>query len=423
MSYQHPSTPSQAEAFSEASWKEILAKAYLLPGNLVAVIGEGRNEIAARLTPLVRRIYVLDPETSAQSANQSSNKLEQLAYTGFPLPLPEESVDIVFASNFLNEHPIEALQELGRVLVPGGRLVILENFPPKPDQFRTWFQEADLVNLITRRLDASGQGMATGTRRIRMSDAVQEAYGNRVKQSTGCCGGSSSSQSCCSSDGYLPTQNMLFSTGYSSEEVSLVPTDAAEIALGCGNPTALANLVPGEVVLDIGSGGGMDAFLAAQKVGQSGRVIGVDMTPAMLGRARSTARKAGITNVEFRRGHAEQLPVEDHSVDVIFSNCVINLCEDKGQVFREAYRVLKPGGRLEVSDVVMDQSIPVELRLNHDEWAGCVSGALPETEYLDLIRETGFIQVSVVRTTSSGWLGKAQVYSALVSARKPAQSG
>mgnify|MGYP002682083743 FL=1 len=172
MSYQHPSTPSQAEAFTEASWKEILAKTYLLPGNLVAVIGEKRNEIAARLTQLVRRIYVLDPETSAQSANHSSNKLEQLTYTGFPLPLPEESVDIVFASNFLNEHPIEALQELGRVLVPGGRLVILEDCPPKPDQFHTWFQEADLVNLITKRLDASGQGMATGTRRIRMLSLI-----------------------------------------------------------------------------------------------------------------------------------------------------------------------------------------------------------------------------------------------------------
>jgi arsenite methyltransferase len=172
-------------------------------------------------------------------------------------------------------------------------------------------------------------------------------------------------------------------------------------------------------VVDIGSGGGMDAFLAAKRVGQAGKVIGVDMTPAMLARARRTAEKAGIQNVEFRQGQAEALPVEDGTVDVIISNCVINLCEDKGQVFREAFRVLKPGGRLEVSDIVTSAALPLEARLNAGEWAECVTGALPELEYLDLIAQAGFESSHVLRSASGGKVADADVYSAIVSARKP----
>ena len=225
-------------------------------------------------------------------------------------------------------------------------------------------------------------------------------------------------QSCCANTQYLPTQNVSFATGYSKDEKAAVPVEAEEISLGCGNPTAMANLRPGEVVLDIGSGGGMDSFLAASRVGPSGKVIGVDMTPAMLERARAAASKAGILNVEFREGQAEVLPIADNSVNVILSNCVINLCEDKGLVFREAYRVLKPGGRLEVSDMVTNQPLPLEMRGDHGEWAGCVSGALPEREYLDLVAQAGFTKISSRRSASAGEANGIQVYSVIVSAEK-----
>ena len=171
--------------------------------------------------------------------------------------------------------------------------------------------------------------------------------------------------------------------------------------------------------MDIGSGGGIDAFLAARKVGPTGRVIGVDMTPAMLERARATASKNGYQNVEFRQGQAEALPVGDETVDVILSNCVINLTEDKGQVFREVFRVLKPGGRLEVSDMVTSGALPLQARQDAGEWAGCVSGALPEQEYLDLIAQAGFGEVVVRGRSASGEVAGLTVYSAIVAARKP----
>jgi ubiquinone/menaquinone biosynthesis C-methylase UbiE len=181
----------------------------------------------------------------------------------------------------------------------------------------------------------------------------------------------------------------------------------------------MANLRPGEVVVDIGSGGGMDSFLAASRVGPTGRVIGVDMTPAMLARARAAAAKAGISNVEFRQGLAEALPVEDGSVDVIISNCVINLCEDKGVVFSEALRVLKPGGRLEVSDMVTSGALSTEARYNAGEWAECVAGALPEKEYIDLVGQAGFENIRTLRSTSAGKIDDVEVYSVIASAVKP----
>jgi ubiquinone/menaquinone biosynthesis C-methylase UbiE len=212
---------------------------------------------------------------------------------------------------------------------------------------------------------------------------------------------------------------VTFATGYSPVELSAAPKEAAEISLGCGNPIALAGLKPGEVVLDIGSGGGLDAFLAAGKVGPTGRVIGVDMTPAMLERARASAKKNNITNVEFRQGYAEELPDAAGEVDIIISNCVINLTEDKGKVFREAFRALKPGGRLEVSDVVSSGPVPIELRESAEGWSECVTGALPEPEYLDLIAQAGFKTVSTRRSTSMGEAFGISVYSVIASAIKP----
>jgi arsenite methyltransferase len=315
---------------------------------------------------------------------------------------------------------------------------------------RAWFAEADLVNTTIsgtgqtccaesqtlKATSAKGQTAsisifaAAGTRRLKMRGAVQEAYAAAAQSDnkSGCSCSTEPAQSqsdastgsCCSSEPYLPTQSVTFKTDYSLEERSQVPADAEEISLGCGNPIAMANLRPGEVVLDIGSGGGMDSFLAARRVGPSGKVIGVDMTPAMLERATRTAQSSGITNVEFRLGQAEKMPVEDGSVDVVLSNCVINLCEDKGQVFREAYRVLRFGGRLEVSDMVTSAPLPMESRQKAGEWAGCVSGALPESEYLDLIAQAGFSNISTRRSVSAGEEGGVSIYSAIVSARKEA---
>ena len=278
--------------------------------------------------------------------------------------------------------------------------------------------------------------LATGTRRIAMREKVQEAYSAAAQRGCSCgpaqdqdlqvpiaqdacCNKSTSldeTSSCCSK---TPTQDEKYVAFYPAEELSSVPPEAGEFSLGCGNPIALANLRPGEVVVDIGSGGGLDSFLAAQRVGLSGRVIGVDMTDAMLERATRAAQKGGYSNVEFRKGHAESLPVQDETVDVILSNCVINLTEDKGLVFQEAFRVLKPGGRLEVSDVVTSGALSQQSRHNIEEWSDCVSGALPEREYLDLIQGAGFTQIKTRTSLSGGTLDDADVYSVIVSAVKP----
>jgi SAM-dependent methyltransferase len=210
----------------------------------------------------------------------------------------------------------------------------------------------------------------------------------------------------------------LWNTGYTGDQLAAIPAEAAAISLGCGNPTALASLKPGEVVLDIGSGGGIDAFYAARRVGPTGRVIGIDMTPAMIERARRAAAQAGLSWVDFRPGQAEAMPVDDGTVDVILSNCVINLCEDKGKVFEEAYRVLREGGRLAISDMVTDGPLPTRVRSDAEHWAGCVHGALPEREYLELMRAAGFTDVRATRSLSGGAIEGVEVYSASVSARK-----
>ena len=182
---------------------------------------------------------------------------------------------------------------------------------------------------------------------------------------------------------------------YSARELTDLPESVTDVALGCGNPTAIAGLKPGEAVLDLGSGGGIDCFLAARQVGPQGRVIGLDMTPQMIKLARQNAKKVGASNVEFRYGEMEDMPLPDESVDVIISNCVINLSPDKGKVFSEAYRVLRSGGRLAVSDIVTYGLLPEVVRSSMEAWAGCVAGALDETAYLDKMRQAGFTQVEV----------------------------
>jgi ubiquinone/menaquinone biosynthesis C-methylase UbiE len=187
--------------------------------------------------------------------------------------------------------------------------------------------------------------------------------------------------------------------GYDDDQLSAVP-EGTNLGVGCGNPTAIEALHPGETVVDLGSGAGMDSFLAAREVGPTGRVIGVDMTPAMIEKARENARKTGVTNVEFREGQIEALPLEDESVDVILSNCVINLSPDKPRVYREAYRVLRPGGRIMVSDIVLEKSLPADVVESIDAYLGCVGGASLRAQYLETIREAGFGEVRVDRESS-----------------------
>jgi SAM-dependent methyltransferase len=216
-------------------------------------------------------------------------------------------------------------------------------------------------------------------------EAVKRDYTRVVERSSGCCG-----------SGPTHPEETARRIGYSDEEIQAAP-EGANLGVGCGNPTALASLRPGEVVVDLGSGGGFDAFLAAQEVGPTGRVIGVDMTDAMLEKARANARKADIANVEFRKGTIEDLPIEDASVDVIISNCVINLSPEKGRVFREAFRVLRPGGRLMISDIVLERPLPPEIAADIGARVGCVGGASVRDEYLEQIQKAGFSDVSIVR--------------------------
>ena len=206
-----------------------------------------------------------------------------------------------------------------------------------------------------------------------------------------CCGAPASSASCCgSADASVVTRDL-----YRVSEVAELPSAAVLASLGCGNPTALAELKPGEVVLDLGSGGGIDVLLSAKRVGSTGFAYGLDMTDEMLALAQRNAAEAGIANVGFLKGEIEHIPLPDRSVDVVISNCVINLSADKGQVLREASRVLKPGGRFAVSDVVVQGELPAEIHTNLEHWVGCVAGALEEDTYRRLLAEAGFVDVSV----------------------------
>jgi arsenite methyltransferase len=231
--------------------------------------------------------------------------------------------------------------------------------------------------------------------------SVREGYGKIAKESSSCCNTKSNSGSCCNTNNAASARDASKSVGYSDEDMDSVP-DGANLGLGCGNPLALASVKEGETVLDLGSGAGFDCFLAANKVGKRGKVIGVDMTPEMLEKARENARKNNYANVEFRLGEIESLPVADNTVDIIISNCVINLSTDKPRVFREAYRVLKPGGRIMVSDIVLTKELPEKIRESVQAYIGCVAGAMPEEAYLGAIEAAGFNEVRVVDETGIG---------------------
>jgi len=212
-------------------------------------------------------------------------------------------------------------------------------------------------------------------------ETVREHYADRIKKSASCCGPDNSCD---------PS-----STHYPMDLLTTVPSDIAGSSYGCGDPITLASLKPGQTVLDLGSGAGLDCILAAQKVGETGRVIGVDMTPEMIERAQANTKRVNATNVEFRQGYLEDLPVDSSTVDVILSNCVINLSPDKEKVFNEAFRVLAPGGKLAVSDIVTEGPLPEPIKQSLSAWAGCVAGAVEVKDYIAMMESAGFIDISI----------------------------
>ena len=224
----------------------------------------------------------------------------------------------------------------------------------------------------------------------RVKEVVKKTYGQVARQKKSCCG---AVNSCCGAP--ETAREISQKIGYSEPEIQAVP-EGADMGLGCGNPIALASLREGETVLDLGAGGGFDCFLAANKVGRRGRVIGVDMTPEMIKKARENARKGGYKNVEFRLGEIEKLPVDDNSVDVVISNCVINLVPDKKRAFREAFRALKAGGRIMISDIVLLKELPERIRQSFELYVGCLAGAALKKDYQNAIKEAGFQDVKIV---------------------------
>jgi SAM-dependent methyltransferase len=243
----------------------------------------------------------------------------------------------------------------------------------------------------------------------KIKQAVKSAYGSLAASRTipiddGCC--------------EPATKEKLLRYGYTKEEIGRLPESVIAMSDGCGNPTGLGMIREGETVLDLGSGGGIDVFLASRKVGQRGKVIGLDMTPEMVQKARANAQKVNLANVEFRLGEIENLPIEDGSVDVIISNCVICLSPDKGKVFREMFRALKSGGRLAIADEVAIRPFTKEEKEDPAKWCSCVTGAITEKEYASALEGTGFKDVYVKQVRPSGELNPA-VFSAFVSATKP----
>ncbi len=268
-----------------------------------------------------------------------------------------------------------------------------------------------------------------------ITERVRERYAGAalqvLSQGGSCCAPQPSGNACCSSD---PFGADLSAGNYTADDLALLPEEAALASLGCGNPTALIDLRAGETALDLGSGGGIDVLLSARRVGPTGFVFGLDMTDEMLALALENKAKAGATNVAFLKGRIEDIPLPANSVDVVISNCVINLSADKGQVLREAFRVLKPGGRFAVSDVVADGPVPEALRLNMEAWVGCLAGALDIDDYKRLLTDAGFEEVSVTVTKRytvaeagldpsalpAGWeAGDGKLASAFVRATKP----
>jgi arsenite methyltransferase len=441
--------------FGEEVREIALERAGLHPESVVVDLGSGTGFLTEGLAPLVAKVHAVDysPEmlSAAKGKLSKYSNIEYHLADGGIVPIPDGSVDAILANMYLHHTPSPqaAIKEMVRLLRPGGRVVITDldehahtwlgeehhdlwlGFSRR--DVSAWLKESGLVNVLvddTKETCSSesrtGEGaasvsifIAVGTQPVpEMETAIESHYREVASGGSGCCSPSPVDVQSVSSKGAIPLDVLQPNTSSCCGPVDTQATEA-DFSLGCGNPLAMADLKPGQVVLDIGSGAGAYAFPAAQRVGPRGKVIGIDRLPEMLERARATATRLGYQNVEFRRGDALDIPQEDQSVDLVMSNCVINLVQDKGEAFRQAYRVLKPGGILSISDIVTDRPFSPSLRRNPESWAECITGALPESEYLGLIGAAGFTGISTSR--SQPWAAEdgTQVYSLLVKATRP----
>jgi arsenite methyltransferase len=452
--------------YSEQVREKTLAVAGVKRGAVAADVGAGTGFITEALVRAGLRVIAVDQsEAMLAEMRRKFADVQGIEYhlgNGESLPIPDETCDYAFANMFLHhaEYPEQAIREMARILKPGGVLVITDldehgftflreehhdrwlGF--RREDVRRWFIQAGLKRVRVDSIEenccassscgsesvtigifvASGEKMDEEEEALMnqvysdedIKQAVRERYGQIARDSrpgagAACCGPTS----CCDDGGAAMRL-------YADETLTELPPEVTGLALGCGDPLGVQGLQPGQTVLDLGSGGGIDCFRAAQQVGPAGHVIGVDMTPEMIDRARRNAQQLGLTNVEFRLGEIEHLPLVDASVDVIISNCVINLVPDKRQVFREAYRVLRPGGWLSVSDIVTRGELPEALRRNLAAWTGCLAGAVDVEEYIVGLREAGFEEVQVTPENPNLPI-PSPVFSARITARKAYRPG
>ena len=455
--------------FSERLREKAYAAAGLTAGARAADVGAGTGFLSAGL--LARGVSVVAVDQSPAMLDELGRKLggehgsgaglQLRAGDAAALPLEDGEVDYAFANMFLHhvEDPAGAIRELARVVRPGGRVVITDLDEHQHDFLRTeqhdrwmgfrrgdvrdWLAAAGLEEVTVAgaeetccatsccggdaqvgifvavgskpaaaerggreegmRGERGSGGLSTDGARLR--EAVRGHYAAAARQvdagaKAGCgCG--------CATDG--PDLDAITRDLYAAGETSGLPADAVRASLGCGNPTALADLRPGETVLDLGSGGGLDVLLSARRVGPTGKAFGLDMTDEMLALARRNQAESGIANAEFLKGHLEDVPLPDASVDVVLSNCVVNLSPDKDRVLREAFRVLRPGGRLAISDVVVEGEFPAPLRKVVELWSGCIAGALEVGDYRARLAAAGFedVEIELTRVYGPELLGAA----------------
>ncbi len=459
----------RAGMFGDEVRTAVLERAGLGPGSVVVDLGAGTGFLSQAIAPLVSAVHLVDSSAEMLTvARKNLAEFHNVHYhlaDGMQIPLPDALADTVVANMYLHHapEPANAIREMARLLKPSGRLVIADldahthgwlreehhdrwmGFAR--EEVRAWLEAAGLVNILVEDSrqtcrSASRSGGETASVSIFVASAskaddeiaslVAARYRAIATGGEGCCAPAGNAaphdslpsrvspvgENALPLDVHQPATSCC-SPGGESGTFSLNQGEA-DFSLGCGNPLLLASLRPGQVVLDIGSGAGADVFPAARQVGERGRVIGVDPLPEMIARAKATARRYGYHHVEFRQGEATALPAEDSSIDVVISNCVINLVTDKGRAFREAFRVLRAGGVLSISDIVTDKPFSPELRRDPESWAACVSGALPESEYLALMRAAGFDGFELTRSQAWEAGDGTRVYSLLVRAVKPA---